>query len=69
MEGPGCHPRSMYYLVIKHGNGKSRGRERERERKKERKTERERERGRKRERERASGMPNDMVTAGNRASG
>ena len=44
---------------------------RERERKKERKKdrERERERGRKRERERASGMPNDMVTAGNRATG
>ena len=41
--------------------------ERERERKKER--QRERERGRKRERERASGMPNDMVTAGNRATG
>ena len=43
MEGPGCHPRSMYYLVIKHGNGKSRGRERERERKKDRQTERKKE--------------------------
>ena len=52
---------------------KERKKERQTDRKKERKTERERERekerGRKREGERASGMPNDMVTAGNMATG